>query len=87
MTHIMIEANYSLDILRENIESMDGMGARKSRILESHMSIDNLEDMLKANDLSKVQQIFLIHMSSDNGDPEGFKEKIQRLTGAEVYTC
>lgn len=87
LTHIMIEANYSLDILRENIESDSGMGARKSRILESHMSIDNLEDMLKANDLSRVQQIYLIHMSSDNGDPDGFKDRIQRLTGAEVYVC
>lgn len=87
LTHIMIEANYSLDILQQNIESDSGMGARKSRILESHMSIDNLEDMLKANDLSRVQQIYLIHMSSDNGDPEGFKDRIQRLTGAEVYVC
>ncbi len=86
ITHIMAEANYSIDILRENIAIIDGMGTRKNRILESHMSIEHLVDMLKANDLSKLQQIYLIHMSSDNGDPESFKETIQRLTGAEVYT-
>lgn len=85
LTHIMIEANYSLDILNDNIGTDPDMGARKRRLMESHMSIEHLEDMLRANDLSKVQQIYLIHMSSDNSDPDGFKDRIQRLTGAEVY--
>lgn len=85
LTHIMIEANYSLDILNDNIDSDPDMGARKRRLMESHMSIDHLEDMLRANDLSRLQQIYLIHMSNDNSDEYEFKERIQRLTGAEVY--
>lgn len=85
LTHIMIEANYSLDILNDNIDSDPDMGARKRRLMESHMSIDHLEDMLRANDLSRLQQIYLIHMSNDNSDEAAFKERIQRLTGAEVY--
>lgn len=85
LTHIMIEANYSLDILNDNIGADPDMGARKRRLMESHMSIDHLEDMLKANDLSRLQQIYLIHMSRDNGDEAEFKERIQRLTGAEVF--
>lgn len=85
LTHIMIEANYSLDILNDNIGTDPDMGARKRRLMESHMSIDHLEDMLKANDLSRLQQIYLIHMSSDNSDEAEFKERIQRLTGAEVF--
>ena len=85
LTHIMIEANYSLDILNDNIEADPYIGARKRRLMESHMSIDHLEDMLRANDLSRLQQIYLIHMSSDNSDEAAFKERIQRLTGAEVY--
>lgn len=87
ITHIMAEANYSLDILRESIDADPGMGARRNRLLESHMSIEHLEEMLKANDLSNLKQIYLIHMSADNGDPAAFKERIQRLTGAEVYTA
>lgn len=85
LTHMMIEVNYSLDILNSNIEADPNMAARKYRLLESHMSIDHLEDMLRANDLSQLRQIYLIHMSSDNGDEAAFKERIQRLTGAEVY--
>ena len=57
VTHMMAEANYSLDILRENAENMDGMGARKSRILESHMSIDNLEDMLSERSIKSAADI------------------------------
>lgn len=85
LTHIMIEANYSLDILNDNIGTDPDMGARKRRLMESHMSIDHLEDMIRANDLSRLQQIYLIHMSAENSDEAEFKDRIQRLTGAEVY--
>lgn len=87
LTHIMAEANYDPTILFDNIKESPEMGARKNRIIESHMGIDNLEEFFKANDMTKVKQIFLIHMSKDNADPTAFKERIQRLTGAEVYAC
>lgn len=86
VTHIMAEANYSIGILQENIDN-GSMGVRKARLLESHMSIEHLIDMLKANDLTRLQQIYLIHMSNDNSNEKEFKEAIQRVTGAEVYTC
>ena len=44
-------------------------------------------DMLSANDLTRLQQIFLLHLSNNNSDAEQMKTAIQRLTGAEVYVC
>ena len=85
LTHILGECNYDKSILLENVRLgvVNMTGAR--RIINSHMSIDTFCDMLKANDLSRLQQIYLLHLSDRNSDERAFKERVQRLTGAEVY--
>jgi phosphoribosyl 1,2-cyclic phosphodiesterase len=79
LTHVMIEANYSEDALADA-----GNDPRRHRLRRSHMSIENCIEMLKANDLSHVQEIWLIHLSSSNGDAEGFKRRVQEATGCPV---
>ena len=84
LTHIMVECNYSMDILEENIAS--GVHkAMKRRLLKSHFSLENVKEFLKANNLSKVQEIHLMHLSNDNSDEARFKREIQELTGKPVY--
>jgi len=85
LTHIMIEANYSLDILNGNVESGSIPKEMKKRVLRSHMSIETAKEFLKANDLSKVEQIWLIHLSDNNSNAERFKREIQELTGKPTY--
>ncbi len=85
LTHIAIECNYSLDILRANVEAGLVEPVLKNRILKSHFSLENVKEFLKANDLSKVQEIWLLHLSNGNSDAERFKREIQSLTGKPVY--
>ncbi|MFW5916566.1 MAG: MBL fold metallo-hydrolase [bacterium] len=87
LTHIMVECNYALDILNKNIESGRVHPGRKERVLKSHFSLKNVKDFLRANDLSKVQEIWLLHLSNDNSDGERFKTEIQKLTGKPVYVA
>lgn len=49
------------------------------------MSLDTVKEFLSENDLNKVQQIYLLHLSDNNSDTALFKDAIQRQTGAEVY--
>ena len=49
------------------------------------MSIDTLLDLLRSNDMTKVRQIYLLHLSDNNSDAEAFKKMVQQETGAEVY--
>lgn len=86
LTHIMLECNYSPDILQKNIENGSVNEAMKSRLLESHFSLPNVKKFLKANDLSKVEEIYLIHLSNGNSDEARFKKEIQELTGKVVFT-
>jgi len=85
LTHIMVECNYCPDILKANIASGLVPVELKNRLLQSHFSLKNVKEFLKANDLSKVREIWLLHLSDDNSDAERFKREIQELTGKMVF--
>lgn len=87
LTHIMIECNYSLPILDANIEMGRIHKGMRSRLLKSHFSLENVKDFFKANDLTNVQEIHLLHLSDTNSDEALFKEEIARVTGKPVYVC
>ena len=81
MTAIMIECNYSLPILNENVERGIVPVALKNRTLDSHMSLEHLKEMLAANDLTRVTQIVIIHLSARNSDAGAFCREIIEQTG------
>ncbi|MBU5213246.1 MBL fold metallo-hydrolase [Heyndrickxia oleronia] len=85
LTHIMVECNYSMEMLSENIASGRTPKLMKKRLIKSHMSLENFKEFLKANDLKKVQEIWMLHLSDSNSDEELFKHEIQQLTGKLVF--
>lgn len=85
LTHIMVECNYAADILEANVKRGSVPEVLKKRLLTSHFSLENVKEFLKANDLSKVQEIWLLHLSDGNSDEERFKREVQALTGKPVY--
>ncbi|MFT8362946.1 MAG: MBL fold metallo-hydrolase [Sporolactobacillus sp.] len=85
LTHIMVEANYSLNILNENIKAGRVPAVMKRRLLRSHFSLEHVKEFLSANDLSKVQEIWLLHLSDNNSNAEQFKREIMETTGKPVY--
>ena len=87
LTHILIECNYDEEGLKKSIESGETSPEMAKRIRQSHMSLEHLIEMLKANDLSRLQQIWLLHMSDVRGDAERYKQEIMKLTGVEVYVA
>ena len=87
LTHILIEANYDPEILLGNAGINYKDSGRAKRVITSHMSIDTTIQTLESFDLSLVRQIYLLHLSNDNGNAEVFKERVQAITGKEVYIC
>lgn len=85
LTHIMIEANYAEDIMLGNVRDDKIPFPLAERVTQTHMSIDTLLELLRANDMTKVRQIYLLHLSDNNSDAEAFKKMVQQETGAEVY--
>ena len=87
LTYIMAECNYSKEALLKSIEAGYVPIELVPRLVKSHMSLEHFIEMLKANDLTDVRQIYLLHLSDNNSDAEHFREEVRRATGAEVYVC
>ncbi len=87
LTHIMVECNYAKDILDANVAQGLVPAAMRDRLLQSHFSLANVKDFLRANDLSRVEEIHLLHLSDGNSDEARFKREIQELTGKPVYVA
>ena len=81
LSHIIIEANYSKQILQKNPVMHD------QHIYKGHMEIDTTKDFLKSNDLSKVNNIVLTHLSDANSDAERFKREVEDITGKRVFVA
>lgn len=81
LNNIIIEANYEESIARRKLNDMEFL---RNRIIKSHMSLDTCAKTLKANDLSKVNNIVLIHLSDSNSDEKLFRETISKATGKNV---
>jgi phosphoribosyl 1,2-cyclic phosphodiesterase len=77
LTHVAVECNWSRAALW--FSGVDV--AQKRRVVENHMGLDRAIAMLAANDLSRVREIHLLHLSDRHGDEVAFREAVERATG------
>jgi len=84
LTNIIIEANFSKAIIDRKYGPDSAKEFLRNRILQSHFSLENCKDMLSANDLSKVNNIVLIHLSDTNSNEVQFVKEVSELTGKNV---
>jgi len=87
LNNILIEANYSEKIIDDKLLKGNANLFVRKRVLMSHMEIETTKGFLKANDLSKVNNIVLLHLSDGNSDATLFKKEIKELTGKSVHVA
>ena len=85
LTYILLEVNYSSSILNENVESGIVALELRNRIMRSHMSLETAKDFFRANDLSRLKEVHLLHSSKQNSNTEQFKREIMGIVGVPVY--
>lgn len=81
LNYIMIECNYIKETLDQNIADGYINQAMKPRLLQSHFSLENVKEFLKANDLSQCREIILLHLSDRNSSEQQMIREIEELTG------
>lgn len=84
LTHIAIECNYSADLL---LSARGSTNEHKARILRSHMSLERVLTLLDANDLSRVREIHLMHLSDGHSNAIEFKAAVEAATGKPVQVA
>ena len=87
LNHILLEANYAEDILDAKIEAGSVPLSMKPRLIHAHMEIETTKGILRANDLSGVNEIVLIHLSNGNSDERRFVREVQETSGKPVYAA
>lgn len=87
LSHILIECNYSTTNLMQAIKNGNTLKSQLERLPNSHMELQTCKAVLSEFDLSKVQEIVLLHLSKFNSDEPRFISEIQRATGKGVYVA
>lgn len=87
LNHIMIECNYSIKQLNEAIKAGRTPEGQRERLLNSHMELSTCKAILASTDLSKVENIVLLHISDNNADERYFISEIEKATGKVVYAA
>lgn len=81
LTHIAIECNYIKEVMEERLNKGLIQISRVSRTLKSHMSLENLIEFLKSNDMTRVEEIHLLHLSDDNSIMDKIIKEVEKVTG------
>ena len=80
LNYLLIECNYNKEQAKDNEISGVINRTRYTRLLESHMSLENLLKFLQANDLRLVKNIILCHLSNDNANENIMKDRVFEQT-------
>ncbi len=78
----LVECNYSDHLVTD--ETPENL---RKRLLQSHMSLDRLCGVFRANDLTACRQIVLCHLSGERGDAEYMTATIRQVTRKPVTTA
>ncbi|MEK3993672.1 MBL fold metallo-hydrolase [Psychrobacillus sp. FSL K6-2365] len=85
LTHLMIECNYCQSVLDVNEQTGRIHPSMRKRVMKSHFSMENVIQFLKANDLSKLQEIWLLHLSDTNSNEELIRNEVAKVTGKLIH--
>ena len=81
LNHVFIECNYCDEHLQRSIDEGHVPASMRPRLMQTHMELKTTIKTLKANDLSDVSEIVLLHLSNNNSDADRFQSEVEKATG------
>ncbi len=85
--HLLVECNYSEEILQHRLHSGEISIKRYERTYQSHMSLSTCMKYIDKMDKSRLHSIVLLHLSEENSHAEQFAQSIQSISMADVYVA
>lgn len=82
LNHIMIECNYSNDLLRESYH--EGL---QDRIKLTHMEIETCREFVQSNKNKELKSVCLMHLSDRTSNEKLFQEVISESVECPVYVA
>lgn len=83
----LVESNYSRELLEDWYNSSKSGRIVGRRLSKSHFEVhDSIEFVRKSLDLS-TESVYLIHISTNDGDPDLFLDMFQKEIPVPIYVC
>lgn len=83
----LIECNYCTETLDAQFTAGTLPLAMRGRLIHSHMSLNRLLDVFRANDLRRARKIILCHLSDQRSDEKRMVEEVRALTGVDTIAA
>lgn len=83
LNHLLLEANYSNDIVIDHI--MNGYEIRSQN--QYHMELEDTIECIKNNMSSELNNVVLVHLSETQSDEQMFIEKVHAEFGVKPYVA
>lgn len=81
LSNILVEANYSKDLLSESGEAAE----KRNHVLSGHMEIGTTCEFLRVNQNLELRNVMLLHLSEYNADSDKFRDMASRVVDCPVY--
>lgn len=78
VNHILVEANYSKEILANN-------SANREHVMLGHPEINTTVEFVRTNTTDNLRNVILLHLSDGNSDEQKFIKKIKEVVPADVF--
>lgn len=86
---LLIEADYDYNILKDNVDNGKVNVSLARRITQTHLSVYQTEQYCRIckNGIGNenMRNIVLLHLSSQNSQPEAFRDRVTESTGIPAY--
>jgi phosphoribosyl 1,2-cyclic phosphodiesterase len=83
VTHAVIECNHDLELIGED----DRSELHILRAIESHLSLQDVINILKNADTTHLRKLYLMHNSTRNLDKRKAKKEIREVYKGDIYFC
>lgn len=87
INHIMIECNYNDEALEYAIDTGITNAYMKKRLMTTHMELQTTRKVLLMQDLSQLQTVTILHLSSENSDENEMVSQLSGWTGKRIYVA
>lgn len=80
LNHILIECNYSKDLIPED-------AVNRSHVMAGHMELQTVLEFLRTNNSLALRSAVLLHMSAKNSDPDEFVAGVEKVVQCPVWAA
>ena len=85
--YAMIECNYQLERLNEDVDKGILEPSARSRIVGAHLGLNTAVEILKGINPDTLKEVYALHLSSRHADEKEVKQMIEQAIGKPVYVA